>query len=307
MSHTFWITKLARTLLTLAAVVTLTFVALRLSYDPVVAMLGPDATEREVTIFREKWLLDRSLVEQYLAYVQHALTGDFGRSFRDGRPAFDVIWERIPNTLSLGGGAYLIAILVGVPAGILAALNRGSIFDRLIMVFSVVGFALPNFFFGIIMILLFSIVLQWLPSSGSSTWAHFLMPSLALGLTLAGILARFTRSAMLEVQARLYMRAARAKGVSRWRRTVFHALPNAAIPMVTILGLMLGQLVAGTVVVETVFAWPGVGRLLIGAVSSKDLAVVQALVLVITATMVTVNFLVDLSYGLLDPRSRSAS
>lgn len=307
MSPTFWITKLGRMLLTLAAVVTFTFVALRLSYDPVVAMLGPDATAREIAIFREKWLLDRSLIEQYLAYIQNALTGDFGRSFRDGRPALEVIWERIPNTLSLGAVSYLIAIFVGVPAGIIAALNRGSIFDRVIMVFSVIGFALPNFFLGIIMILVFSMVLQWLPSSGSSTWAHFIMPSLALGLTLAGILARFTRSAMLEVQSKLYMRAAQAKGVSRWRRTIFHALPNAAIPVVTILGLMLGQLVAGTVVVETVFAWPGVGRLLISAVSSKDLAVVQALVLVIAATMVTANFLVDLSYGLLDPRSRSAT
>lgn len=306
MSSNFWLRKLGRMALTLFVVVTLTFLALRLSYDPVIAMLGPDATDREIQIFREKWLLDRSLLEQYFAYLGNIAHGDFGLSYRDGRPALEVIWERIPYTLSLGAVAYLIAIAIGIPAGILAALKRGSLFDRLVMVFSVVGFALPNFFLGIMLILVFSMALQWLPSSGASSWQHFIMPSLALGLTLAGILARFTRSAMLEVQGKLYMRAAQAKGVTRWRRTVFHALPNAAIPLVTILGLMLGQLVAGTVVVETVFAWPGVGRLLVNSVSAKDIAVVQALVLIIAFAMIMANFLVDLSYGLLDPRSRSA-
>ena len=305
MSKSFLLIKLVRALLTLFAVVTFTFVALRLSYDPVIAMLGPDATLREIEIFRSKWMLDRSIIEQYLAYIGNILQGDFGTSFRDGRSALTVIGERIPNTLSLGLVAYALAILIGVPAGIAAALTRGSVFDRLIMVFSVIGFALPNFFFGIIMILVFSMILQVLPSAGASTWSHYIMPAAALSLTLGGILARFTRSAMLEVLSKLYMRAAEAKGVGKARRTFFHALPNAAIPVVTILGLMLGQLVAGTVVVETVFAWPGIGRLLISAVSSKDLAVVQALVLIIAFAMVTANFLVDLSYRLLDPRSRS--
>lgn len=293
--------------LTLLAVVTFTFIALRLSYDPAQAMLGPDATQREMEQFRAKWHLDKSLIQQYVIYVRNLATGDFGISFRDGRPALDVIFERVPHTLQLGFVAYVFAILIGVPAGILAALKRGSLFDRLIMVFSVVGFALPNFFFGILMILVFSMMLQWLPSAGSSSWQHFIMPAAALSLTLAGILARFTRSSMLETLSKQYMRTAEAKGVSKMRRTVAHALPNAAIPVVTILGLMLGQLVAGTVVVETVFAWPGVGRLLISSVSGKDLAVVQALVLFIAFAMVLANFIVDMSYRLLDPRSRSKS
>ncbi|WP_273691885.1 ABC transporter permease [Ketogulonicigenium vulgare] len=305
MTAQFWLVKLGRMSLTIFVVLTFTFIALRSAYDPVQAMLGPDASQREIALFREKWLLDRSLFEQYLVYIKNALTGNFGMSFRDGRPVVDLIAERIPKTLALGGLSYLIAILIGVPLGILAALYRGSALDRLVMIFSVVWFALPNFFLGILMILLFSLTLQWLPSSGSTTFLHFIMPAAALGLSLAAILARFTRSAMLDVQSKLYVRAAQAKGVSKWRRTLFHALPNAAIPLVTIMGLMLGNLVAGTVVVETVFAWPGVGRLLITAVSSKDMAVVQALVVLIAVSMVTVNLLVDLSYGLLDPRVRS--
>ncbi|ARO15847.1 peptide/nickel transport system permease protein (plasmid) [Ketogulonicigenium robustum] len=307
MTAEFWLVKIGRMALTIFIVLTFTFIALRTSFDPAQAMLGPDATQREIALFRDKWLLDRSIFEQYFVYIKNALTGDFGMSFRDGRPVTELIAERIPKTLALGAVSYLIAVLVGVPLGLLAALYRGSALDRLVMVFSVVWFALPNFFLGILMILLFSLTLQWLPSSGSSTALHFIMPAAALGLSLAAILARFTRSAMLEVQSKPYMRAAQAKGVPRWRRTLFHALPNAAIPLVTIMGLMLGNLVAGTVVVETVFAWPGVGRLLITAVSSKDMAVVQALVVLVAVSMVTANILVDLSYGLLDPRMRSRS
>ncbi len=292
---------------TLFVVVTLTFVVLRTSYDPVVAMLGPDATNREIELFRVRWNLDKSLIEQYITYVGNALRGDFGNSFQDGRPVFEVIAERFPFTLWLGGVSYLFAIAVGVPAGIIAALYRGSIFDRAIMVVSVVGFALPNFFLGILMILLFALVWQVLPSSGASSWAHVIMPAFALGLTLAGILARFTRSAMLEVLSKTYMLAAEAKGIAPARRAIFHALPNAALSVVTIMGLILGNLVAGTVVVETVFAWPGIGRLLISAISSKDLAVVQALVFVIAAAMVVINLAVDLSYRLLDPRTRKSS
>ncbi|MGH1413852.1 MAG: ABC transporter permease [Pelagimonas sp.] len=303
----FWLTRTFRMSLTLIVVVTLTFIVLRTSYDPVVAMLGPDATNREVELFRTRWNLDKSLIEQYFTYVANALRGDFGISFRDGRPVFDVIAERFPYTLWLGAVSYIFAILIGLPAGILAALYRGSLFDRAIMVISVVGFALPNFFLGILMILLFSLVLQVLPASGASSWAHIIMPAFALGLTLAGILARFTRSAMLEVLSKTYMLAAEAKGISPTRRAIFHALPNAALSVITIMGLILGNLVAGTVVVETVFAWPGIGRLLISAISSKDLAVVQALVFVIAGAMVLINLIVDLSYRLLDPRTRKSA
>jgi peptide/nickel transport system permease protein len=215
-----------------------------------------------------------------------------------------IVAERVPWTLLLGLTAYAVAVALGVPLGILAALHRNSWADRLIMSFAVFGFALPNFFLGILMILLFSLSLQWLPSSGTGTVLHLVMPAATLGLATAGALARFTRSAMLEVLGKAYMPAAAAKGVPPRARILRHALPNAAIPVVTVMGLNLGALVGGAIVVETVFAWPGVGRLLVSAVSARDLAVVQALALLIAATMVLANLAVDLLYGVLDPRIR---
>ncbi|WGF90303.1 ABC transporter permease [Marinivivus vitaminiproducens] len=302
----FWSIKAVRTILTLWFVVTFAFVVLRLSGDPVQALLGPDATNDEIAHFTELWGLDRPLPEQYLAYAGRIAVGDFGVSYRDGREAVDLIGERVPWTLLLGITSYVLAILVGVPAGIIAALNRGRLIDRLIMSLAVFGFALPYFFSGILLILLFSLTLRWLPSSGTGGIEHLIMPALTLGLFHAGALARFTRSAMLDVLSKLYMRAAAAKGVPPARRILRHALPNAAIPVVTILGLNLGQLVAGAIIVEVVFAWPGVGRLLVTAVTSRDLAVVQALVLLIAATMIVANLVVDLLYGVLDPRIRAA-
>lgn len=300
----FWLIKLARTVLTLWFVVTFAFVVLRTSGDPVVSLVGADALPDEIEQFREQWGLDQPLIVQYFRYVGQMAVGQFGTSLRDHRPVLDIIIERVPATLILGLVAYLGAAAIGIPAGIFAALKRGKLLDRMIMAFAVAGFALPNFFLGILLILLFSLVLQVLPSSGDSTLWHLIMPALTLGTFTAGTLARFTRSAMLEVLERPYMRAAAAKGVPFWKRVLYHAFPNAAIPIVTVVGLNIGQLIAGAIVVETVFAWPGVGRLLVTAVSSRDLAVVQGLVLVIAFTMVLANLLVDLAYGLLDPRLR---
>jgi len=302
----FWSVKAARTLLTLWFVVTFAFIVLRVSGDPVQSLLGPDATVEEIAQFREAWGLDRPLPEQYLRYVVQMASGEFGTSYRDGRSVTEIIAERVPWTVLLGLSAYAVAILVGVPAGIVAALRRGSALDRLVMGFAVFGFALPNFFLGILLILLFSLTLQWLPSSGTGSILHLLMPAATLGVYTAGTLARFTRSAMLEVLSKPYMRAAAAKGAPPLYRVLRHALPNAAIPIVTVIGLNLGALVGGAVVVETVFAWPGIGRLLVTAVTSRDLAVVQALVLLVAVTMVAANLAVDLLYGLLDPRIRTA-
>ena len=296
-----------RTLLTLWFVVTFTFVVLRISGEPVVALLGGDAQPAEIEQFRAQWGLDQPLIVQYLRYVGQMAVGNFGTSLREHRPVLTIIMERVPATVDLGLVAYVMTIAVGIPSGVVAALRRGRFTDRAIMAFAVAGFALPNFFMGILMILLFSLTWQVLPSSGTGTIWHVIMPAVTLGTFTAGTLARFTRSAMLEVLEKPYMRAAAAKGVPRWRRILFHALPNAAIPIVTIIGLNLGQLIAGAIVVETVFAWPGIGRLLVTAVSQRDLALVQGLVLVIGFTVVIANLLVDLSYGLLDPRIRGAA
>lgn len=300
----FWLIKLARTTLTLWFVVTFTFVVLRTSGDPVMALVGPDALPEEIAQFRAQWGLDQPMIVQYMRYVGQMATGQFGESLRNSRPVMEIILERVPWTLLLGGCAFLLAAVIGIPAGIAAALRRGKFLDRAVMAVAVFGFALPNFFMGILLILLFSLALQVLPSSGTGTFWHLVMPVLTLSTFTAGTLARFTRSAMLEVLEKPYMRAAAAKGVPAWRRILFHAFPNAAIPIVTIVGLNLGQLIAGAIVVETVFAWPGIGRLLVTAVSARDLAVVQGLVLVIAVTMVLANLAVDLIYGLLDPRIR---
>jgi peptide/nickel transport system permease protein len=302
----FWITRAARTLLTLWFVVTFTFIVLRTSGDPVQALLGPDATNEEIAQFRQEWGLDRPLIVQYVQYVGNVARGDFGKSYRDGRPVTTIVGERVPWTLMLTLTAYGLALCVGIPAGIFAALKRNSIFDRLIMSFAVFGFALPNFFLGILLILFFSLTLRLLPSSGTGTPAHIIMPAITLGLFTAGQLARFSRSAMLEVIGKPYMATATAKGASPLYRILRHALPNAAIPVVTFVGLNLAQLLAGTVVVETVFAWPGVGRLLVSAASSRDLAVVQALVLFTGIVMISANLIVDLLYGVLDPRIRAS-
>jgi peptide/nickel transport system permease protein len=259
-----------------------------------------------VAEYRARWGLDAPLPEQYVRYLAAVAQGDFGRSFADNRDALGVVMERVPATLLLGGATFALAVLLGVPLGIVAALRRNTAVDRAVMGFAVFGFSTPHFFLGILMILLFAMQLRWLPSSGSETWQHMVMPVLTLGTAAAGTLARFTRTAMLEVMGQPFLRTAHGKGATAAYALRRHALPNAAIPVVTVVGFQIGGLIGGALVTETVFAWPGVGRLLVSAVSGRDLAVVQTIVLLVAATMVTANYLVDLAYGLLDPRIRDA-
>ena len=216
------------------------------------------------------------------------------------------MWEHLPATLALAMPAFLIKILVGIPTGIYAALHRNSLADRLTMALSVAGYTVPSFVLGLVLVLIFAVRLGWLPSGGFESPLHLVLPAATLGLAGAAVIARFTRSAMIEVLGQPYIRAAQAKGLP-WRRVVIaHALPNAAIPMITIIGLMIGGLVAGAVVIESVFSWPGIGRLLVAAVASRDLPVVQTILLLVAACMVTANFIVDLAYGWVDPRVRTA-
>jgi peptide/nickel transport system permease protein len=257
-----------------------------------------------IEAYRERWGLDRPLPVQYAYYLASVVHGDLGRSLRDGRQAVDIVLERLPKTLELGFCALALALVLGIPAGAIAALNRGTLIDRILMLVSVLGYSLPTFFLGVLLILLFSLTLRWLPSSGTGTPLHLIMPAITLGTFIAATLARFTRSAVLDVLAQPYMRTARAKGLARWQQIVRHAFPNAAIPVVTLLGLIVGHLVAGAVIIETVFAWPGVGRLTVTSVSSRELAVVQTIVLLVAASMVTANLAVELLYGWLDPRLR---
>ncbi|MCM2436052.1 MULTISPECIES: ABC transporter permease [Rhizobium/Agrobacterium group] len=298
----FILIKLSRAFLTLLLAVTFVFVVLRLSGDPVSMMLPDDTPPEIVAEYRAAWGLDRSLPEQYVRFIWSALHGDLGYSFRDDRPAVAVVVERVPMTLLLGLSSFAITVVVGLLAGIAAALKRGTSVDRVVMAFSIFGHSIPNFFLAILMIMLFSMSWRLLPSSGGTTWWHLVLPAVTLGIINAGTVARFTRSSMLEVLHQPYMRTARAKGLRLTRRIMSHAIPNAAIPIVTVLGLRLGGLIAGSVVIETVYAWPGIGLMLVNAVSQRDLPVVQTIVLLVALTMVVTNFIVDITYGWLDPR-----
>jgi peptide/nickel transport system permease protein len=302
----FVATRFARAALTIAMVVTFAFIVLRLSGDPAQIIMGADAPPEAVDAFRTAWGLDEPLWVQYFSYFWAILQGDLGRSMRDGRDAIVLVTERIPATLALTLPALAIKICLGIPAGIYAALHRNSLADRLVMIIAVAGFTVPSFVLGLLLVLVFAVQLGWLPSGGQESWRHGILPVITLGLGGAAVLARFTRSAMLEVLGQPYIRTASAKGVP-WRAVVTgHALPNAAIPTVTIIGFMVGTLIAGAVVVESVFSWPGVGRLLVVAVANRDLAVVQCILLLVAITMVCANLIVDLLYGLLDPRLRAA-
>ena len=296
--------KLFRALLTIWVIVTFVFVILRMSGDPVLQFLGPDAEPETIELMRKAWGLDKPIWMQYFIYVFNLLKGDMGVSYLDGRDAIAVVADRIPKTLSLMGITAAVTFIIGIPTGIYAALHRNTAVDRLTMTAAVMGFSIPNFFLGVLLILLFSVTWRMLPSGGSDTAAHYIMPVITMATAEAGIFARFTRSSMLEVLNQHYIRTAVAKGVP-WSRVVReHALPNAAIPIVTITGFFVGTLIAGGVITENVFAWPGVGRLLVDSVANRDMAVVQVIILLIAVSMVSTNLFIDLAYGWLDPRVR---
>lgn len=298
--------KLARALLTIWIVASFAFLILSLTGDPVDILAGDDAPLEVQQYYAERYGFDKPIAEQYINYLAALLQGDFGISLSDETPALELVLDVLPATLQLGFTALVFSLVFGILLGTIAALNRNSWLDRAIMSFAVFGYSIPNFFFGIVLILMFSMVFRLLPSSGSGSWAHLLLPTLTLGTHLAATVARFMRSSVLEVLNQPYVHAAKAKGVPPVRRLLRHVLPNAAIPVVTILGFRLGDIVAGSIIVETVFAWPGMGRMLVGAVTARDLAVVQAILVLTAFTMVLANLLVDLAYGWLDPRVADA-
>ncbi|MFT6944607.1 MAG: peptide/nickel transport system permease protein [Akkermansiaceae bacterium] len=300
----WFVTKSLRAVITLWLVVTFVFFVLRLSGDPTNMLLPDDIDEATRTFYRQLWGLDKPIFVQYLNYLGALLQGDFGISFRNNQDAFQLVWDRVPKTALLTGTSLVISLVIGIPLGIVAALYRDSWIDRAVMAASVFGFSMPNFFLGILLILIFSLNLRVLPSSGSGTWWHLIMPAATLGISFAAQFARYTRSSMIDVLNKSYMRTAQSKGAGMARRVNLHALPNAAIPVITILGFKVGELLGGAIITETVFAWPGLGRLLTSAVASRDLAVVQCIMILLAITMVLANMLTDLAYGWLDPRVR---
>jgi peptide/nickel transport system permease protein len=285
-------------------VVTLVFAALRLSGDPAATMLPGDASVEELVALRRQLGLDRPLWLQYVQFLAGALSGDFGTSFRHQQPALPLVLERLPATLELAGAALLLAVALALPLGVLAAVYRGRIVDVVAMAFAVVGQATPYFWMGIMLILIVSVELAWLPTSGRGGLERLILPAITLGTHFAASLARLTRTSMLEVFGQQFVTTARAKGLSEWSVVLGHTLKNAAVPVITLIGLQFGTLLGGAVVTETIFAWPGVGRLAVQSVFVRDYPVVQAGVFVLALTFVAINLLVDLLYGVLDPRIR---
>ncbi len=302
MNSAYIIRKLLRAMLTVWLVTTFVFIILRLSGDPTVSVLGVEASPEAVEAFHAKWGLDDSVGVQYANFIKNALHGDLGLSILEGTSAVTSVVSRLFNTLTLMGISTALVFTIGVSFGLVASLFHNTSKDRLIMIFAVAGYSSPTFVLAILLILLFSIQLGWLPSTGSGSWAHYILPVMTMTIIESAVFARFTRSAMLEVLYQPYMKTALAKGLS-WKQAVRrHALPNAAIPVVTIMGFWVGLIIAGAVITETIFSWPGVGRLLIYSVKHRDYNVVQVIVLCVSCTMVIANFTVDLLYGWLDPR-----
>jgi len=272
--------------------------------DPVQQMLGEGAAPAEVSQLRHTLGLDLPVRTQYAQYLRSLAHGDLGRSIRFQAPVRRIIFERYPATLELAFVALVVCAGIGIPAGVVAAHRPGSLVDRAVSVFTLLGLAVPNFVLGPVLILVFSIYLGWLPVSGRGGPLHFVLPAVTLGAALAAILTRMVRGAMLEELSSDYVRTARAKGLSTRAVLIRHALRNALIPIITILGLQFGTLLAGAIVTETIFSWPGIGRLAVQAISSRDYPLLQGCILVIAVSYVAVNFLTDLLYAAVDPRVR---
>jgi ABC-type dipeptide/oligopeptide/nickel transport system permease component len=272
--------------------------------DPAALIAGNEATRADVETVRQSLGLDRPLPVQYVSFVGKALTGDLGKSFRTGRPVLEEIMPRYLNTMALGAIALAIAVLFGMASGIVSAVRRHTAFDNTALILSLAGVSMPTFFLGLLLMLVFSVWLGWLPLSGKDTWLHYILPAITLSTASIAIVSRVMHASLIEVLHEDYVRTARAKGQREslviWR----HAVRNALIPVVTVAGLQLGYLLGGAVVTETVFAWPGLGRLLVQSILARDFPVVQAAVLLLATTFVAINLLTDLIYGLLDPRIR---
>ncbi|NDW04972.1 ABC transporter permease [Jiella pacifica] len=296
--------KLAESAIAIWGVVTIVFFVTRILGDPSALLLPIGASPEEMARLQADLGLDQPLFLQYLSYLGNIATGDFGQSFQFGRPAMGVVLERMPATMELAFTALILGTLLGVVAGTIAALNRGRLAELVVMLFALLGQATPVFWLGIMLILFFAVDLRWLPTGGYGTPAHLVLPAFTLAVFVSASIARLLRSNLLDVLKEDYVRTARAKGLMPRVILVWHVGRNALIPVVTMIGIIMGELLGGSVVTETVFSWPGVGRLIIQAIETKDFPVIQAGVALIAFIFVVINFAIDLLYGLLDPRIR---
>ena len=302
---TYLLRRLALTVPVLLGVATLVFALIHLvPGDPAEAMLGESAPAADLVALRTRLDLDKPLLVQYGKFLGGLVRGDLGTSFRYNTPVGQEIRQRLGRTAQLALVAMVVAIVIALPLGILGALYRGRAIDQAAMTVSLAGIAMPNFWLGPLLAIIFAVKLGWLPVSGTGSWRHLVLPAFTLGAALAAMVARMTRASLIDELRELYVLAARARGLSARRAVLRHALRNSLIPVVTIVGLQLGAVLTGTIITETIFSWPGVGRLLIQAINFRDYPLVQGCILFISVTYVAMNLIVDLTYAWLDPRIR---
>lgn len=301
----YFLRRLLVAIPTVLGVIIIVFAMVRLAPgDPAVFLAGETASEADRELIRIKLGLNKSQPEQFWIFISNLVQGDLGESTRSKRAVTADLKERFPNTLELASMAILIALAVSIPAGIITAVRPGTVFDYLVTVLTLVGVSMPVFWFGLLAIMFFSVQLGWFPTSGRGTFLHVILPAITLGVSSMAIITRMTRSAVLEVLGQDYIRTALAKGLEFRKVINKHALRNALIPVITIGGLEFGSLMAGAVITETVFSWPGIGRLLVESILARDYPVVQGAVLVIALSFIAINLIVDMLYGLVDPRIR---
>ena len=300
----FLVKRMSYSVFVLLGVSFLSFALIFMTGDPAAALLPLGTPPDQIESFRRQMGLDRNIAVQFLDYVAGAVQGDFGTSLRHRENAMLLVLERVPATLTLGAAGLLLTVLVAVPLGVLAAIYKGSWIDYLARLVALFGQTMPSFWLAIMLILVFSVNLQWFPISGANGWRHLLLPAIALASTPIGSLTRLLRSSMVEVLSQDYVRTGRSKGLPETVIILRHALRNALIPSVTLLSIQAGYIIGGAVVIETVFAYPGMGRLAVQAISNRDITVIQAFVLLQAAIIVGINVLLDLCYSLIDPRIR---
>ena len=289
---------------TVLVVVTFVFFMMRIVGDPVSGLAPEDATPEQLTAIRKKLGLDVSLGQQYLNFLGGILRGDLGDSYRNNQSAVEMIFDRLPATLELAAAALLLAVIIAIPAGIISAVRPGSFIDMGSRVFAVLGQSLPVFWLAILLIIFFAVDLGWLPSGGRGGIEHLILPALALSVYSVPLTMRLTRSALLEVLGKDYIRTARAKGLREWEVVVKHGLRNSMIPVITVLALRVGTVISGAIILEEVFAYPGIGRLGVQALQTADFPVIQAFIVFITVVTVAINLVVDILYTIVDPRVR---
>lgn len=296
--------RIIQTIPTLIGISIAAFLLVRLTGDPAALMLPPEAPQEAIEAFRERFGLDQSLPVQYWRFMVAVLSGDLGTSLRYNVPVWELFVTRMPATAELAVAAMGIALIVGLPAGIVAGLRNRTWIDSVVRFFAFLGQAIPGFYLGLMLIVVFAIQLRWLPTGGRGTWKQLILPSVTLAAYLIALLVRFTRGAVLDTKRQLHVTTAESKGLPSWLILRSHILKNSMIPIITIIGLQVGAVLSGTVITEVVFNWPGIGRLMVDAIYTRDFPVVQAMVMIVAVIFIVVNLAVDILYSFFDPRIR---